>query len=57
MAAAQEQITFLQEKAAQLRRLSAEHDAAGNAPIAQKLAQVAREFEARATALQSAVRH
>jgi hypothetical protein len=57
MAAAQQQITYLQEKAAHLRRLSAAHGAAGNAPIAQKLAEVAQEFEARATALESAVRH
>lgn len=57
MAAALDQITFLREKAAQLRRLSAEHDAAGNAPIARKLAEVAHEFEARANALRSAVTH
>jgi len=57
MRATPEEIAYLREKAAQLRRLSAEHEAAGNAPIARKLAEVASELEARAAALETGPGH
>ncbi len=52
-----ERIAYLQEKAGQLRRLSTEHAAAGNDPIARKLAEVALELDARAAELKRSRKH